>query len=148
MKKVKVILGISWAFIGLVVIIIMFPGSGVFSEKLAGMSFMKINPRLTGGDVAYKTTMQACTLVVHKPVFDGLFGDRKSGFVQVDWRGKVAEKISDTIDFDHDMKPDFFVMINTKNDSVIFTPFNRKVKGIAISTSTSYGWTIRTGLDK
>jgi hypothetical protein len=148
MKKVKIIAGITWAVICLVVIIILFPGLNSFSASAAKLHFMKINPNYTGGEVAKEIVSAGCTLQIRKPVFDGLFRERKYGFVQIDWRGKVPEKINDTIDFNFDGVPDFAVEIDKAKPETELFAMNSEVVKVRTSTSTSYGWVIRVDLTK
>ncbi len=100
---------------------------GVLATGLAGMPFMKINPNYTGGEVAFREISPACTLVVHKPVFNGFLRERKEGFVQVDWRGKIPEIISDTIYYDGNGTKDFLVSIDTKSNAAKITPFSKYI---------------------
>ncbi len=146
MKKIKIISGIAWAFISLVLIIILFPGLNNFSASAAKLPFMKINPNYTGGDVAKEIVADACTLQIRKPVFDGLFRERKHGFVQIDWRGIVPGKINDTIDFNFDGIPDFSVFIDREKAITELKPLNASVERIGTSTPTSYGWVVRVEL--
>jgi len=148
MKKVKMIFGISWAFLCLVLIIILFPGLNGMSAKMASLPFMKINRNYTGGEPAREIVMQSCTLVVRKPVFNGLIGEGKEGFVQVDWRGKLPSLINDTIDYNLDGNPDFVVKISPPQTAAGLLVLNPKVKQIRISTPTSYGWAIRVNINK
>jgi len=46
------LLGLSTGTSCLLIILIMFPGLDSFSVQLAKLSFMKVNPTLSGGDVA------------------------------------------------------------------------------------------------
>lgn len=87
-------------------------------------------------------------LFIRKPVFDGLIGERKNGFVQVDWRGNIPEIIIDTLDFNFDGVPDFSVSINRKEIKTEFASLNPYVKKLGISTQTSYGWAIRAELER
>jgi hypothetical protein len=148
MKKAKIIAGISWAFICLILILILFPGLNSFSGSVSKLSFMKINPRYTGGEVVSTIVADRCTLDVREPVFKGLFRDRNSGFVQMDWRGDVPEIICDSIDYNYDGKKDFYIMVNRKESDTDLKSFNPKVFGVVISTPTSYGWAVRVGLLK
>jgi hypothetical protein len=147
MKKVKIIAGISWAFLGLILIIILFPGLNSFSLSVSRLPFMKINPRYTGGEIAKQIISDNCTLDIRKPVFNGFLKDRKSGFVQLDWHGNIPEVINDSIDYDNDGKNDLFILINRKEHKTVMDPLNTKVKKVSISTSTSYGWAVRIGLE-
>jgi hypothetical protein len=148
MKKVKIIAGISWAFLGLILIIILFPGLNTFSVSVSKLPFMKLNPRYTGGEIAKQMITASCTLDVRKPVFDGFLKERNTGFVQLDWHGKLPEIIKDSIDYDQDGIKDFCVLIERKDSKTVLDPFNPKVKGVLISTPTSYGWAVRVGLVK
>jgi hypothetical protein len=148
MKITKIIAGITWAFLCLILIIILFPGLNSFSSSAAKLPFMKINPNFTGGDVAQQMISKGCTLDIRKPVFDGLIKERKKGFVQLDWRGNLPDKLNDTIDYNLDGIPDFYVMVDRKRLKTDLQPISNKVKGVNTSTRTSYGWAIRVGLIK
>jgi hypothetical protein len=148
MKKVKIIAGISWAFLGLLLIIILFPGLNSFSVSVSKLPFMKLNSRYTGGDIARQMITANCTLDIRKPVFNGFIKDRSSGFVQLDWHGNLPETIKDSVDFDGDGKIDFNILINRKDPKTAIEIFNNMVKKVLISTPTSYGWAVRVGLDK
>jgi hypothetical protein len=148
MTKLKIIAGITWAILCLILIIILFPGLNSFSTSAASLPFMKINPNLTGGVVAKEQVSAGCTLDIRKPVFDGLLKERKTGFVQVDWRGNLPEKLSDTIDYNLDGIPDFCIMINRKEFKTEMNPLNSKVIKVNVSTPTSYGWAVRVDLEK
>jgi hypothetical protein len=148
MKKVMIIAGISWAFICLILIIILFPKLNSFSVSVSELPFMKINSRYTGGEVANRIIADRCTLDIRKPVFNGFLKERKSGFVQLDWRGEIPEVIMDSIDYDGDGNKDFYISINRQESKTLLDQFNKKVRNVDISTKTSYGWAVRVGLSK
>jgi len=148
MKKLKIIAGISWAFLGLIVIIVLFPGLNSLSGSVAKLPFMKINPNYTGGEVARRLISEKCTLDIREPVFDGLFGERRKGFVQLDWRGDLSGIIEDTIDYDFDTITDFTISIDTKSSKTLLNPLNSKVDGLSISTPASHGWAVRVEIKK
>jgi hypothetical protein len=148
MKRIKIIAGITWAFICLILIIILFPGLNNFSVSMAKLPFMKINPNYTGGEIAKQYVTENCTLVIRKPVFEGLFRERATGFVQIDWRGKIPDEFVDTIDYNLDKSPDFSIRINRDSSTTVLNAINTKVKDVSISTPTSYGWAVRINLKK
>ena len=148
MKKLKIFLGITWAFLCLIMILVLFPGLNSFSGSVSKLPFMKLNPRYSGGEVAREIVTASCTLDIRKPVFNGFLSERIKGFVQIDWRGPLPEKINDTIDYNNDGVKDFELIVNTKESKSVIYPFNSKVKDIIISTPTSYGWAVRVGLIK
>ena len=148
MKKVKIIAGITWAFVCLILILVLFPGLNSFSESASKLSFMKINPNYNGGELARQIVSEGCTLNIRKPVFDGLIGERKNGFVQLDWRGSLPDEFSDTIDYNFDNNPDFRISVDKLNSRTSLDAFDIKVKNVTISTPTSYGWAVRVELIK
>lgn len=148
MKRLKIIAGIGWAFLGLILIIILFPGLNSFSVSVSKLPFMKLNPRFTGGEIANQMITESCTLDIRKPVFNGFLKERNSGFVQLDWRGTIPEKIKDSIDYDHDGRKDFCILVDRKDSKTELQSFNNKVKSVIISTPTSYGWAVRVELTK
>lgn len=148
MKKIKIIAGICWAFAGLILIIILFPGLTSFSRSVSKLPFMKLNARYTGGEIAKQIVAENCTLNIRKPVFNGFLKERNSGFVQLDWHGTIPEVITDSVDYDRDGNKDFIIFVDRKNSKTALDPLNRKVKGVDISTATSYGWAARIGLLK
>lgn len=148
MKKIKIIAGISWAFAGLILIIILFPGLTSFSVSVSKLPFMKLNPRYTGGEIAHQIIAENCTMNIRKPVFNGLLRERNSGFVQLDWHGTIPDMINDSIDYDHDGKKDFCIFIDRKNSKTVLAPLSSRVKDVAISTPTSFGWAVRVRLLK
>jgi hypothetical protein len=146
MKKIKIVLGVSWAIISLIVILVLFPGLNSFSSAAAKLPFMKINPRYSGGDPAFEKISVNCTLIVRKPVFSGLLRERKSGFVQLDWRGQLPGILYDTIDYDSDKSSDFVIKIDPINAQSSLFSLNPSVVKIDISSRTSYGWAVRVKL--
>jgi hypothetical protein len=148
MKKIKIIAGITWAIICLIIMIVFFPVMDSLSASAAKLPFMKINPNYTGGVVEQQMVEKSCTLDIRKPVFDGLIGERQKGFVQLDWRGDIPDKIVDTIDYDQDNIPDFTIAINRTDSKTLLNVLNSKVLGVSVSTQTSYGWAVRISLKK
>jgi len=148
MKRIKIIAGITWAFMCLIIIIVLFPGLNYFSNSASRLSFMKINPNYSGGEIAREYLTENCTLMVHKPVFDGLLKERKNGFVQVDWRGTIPDRFTDTIDYNLDNSPDFIIRVDRTSSQTDLNSLNSKIKDVSISTPTSYGWAARINIER
>ena len=148
MKKVKIIAGITWAFLCLILVLVLFPGLNSFSGSVSKLPFMKLNPRYSGGEVAKQIVTESCTLDIRKPVFNGLFRERDRGFVQLDWRGTLPETINDTIDYNNDGIKDFSVIVKPKDQKTDIKPFNNRVRELITSTPTSYGWALRVEIIK
>lgn len=142
------IAGFTWAFLCLITIIVLFPALNPLANSTSKLPFMKINPNYTGGEIVKEIEKGNYTISIHRPVFDGLIGERKNGFVQVDWRGKLSKTLIDTIDYNDDKSNDFIVQIDTTTAQSILNKLNSKVQGVNVSTKTSFGWAVRIGLVK
>jgi hypothetical protein len=148
MNKIKITAGIIWAIGCLLLMTILYFALGNFSAGFAKLPFMKLNPTCTGGEISQQIVMDDCTLMVRKPVFDGLIREKKKGFVQIDWRGNIPDVIDDTIDFNLDKEPDFIIRIDKSKPDAILKALNPKVRNIDVSTSASYGWSVRVNINK
>jgi len=148
MKTIKIIAGITWALLCLLVIVVLFPALNPLANSVSKYSFMKINPRLSGGEIVREYNKDNYAISIHRTVFDGLLRDRQQGFVQIDWRGKLPQLINDTIDFDNDNMSDFIIQVDTTSKKSSIIPLNPTIRDIEISTKTSYGWAVRVGLVK
>jgi hypothetical protein len=148
MKKIKLISGIMWAFLCLILVLALFPGLNTISGSFARLPFMKINPNYSGGEVAWSSKSMHYTKDIRKPVFDGLTGERRKGFVQVDWRGDIPDILNDTIDYDLDNKPDFRIHISKSKAKTEIEPFSNRVGKVLVSTPTSYGWVVRVEVER
>jgi len=148
MDKIKMTAGMIWALVCLFLMIILYFGLGNFATGLSKLPFMKLNPNTSGGEIAQQIAMDNCTLIIRKAVFDGFIGERKTGFVQIDWRGDIPGTIHDSIDYDMDNSSDFVIDIIVPDNKVNLVALNPKVRDVAISTSTSYGWAARINIDK
>ena len=62
---------------------------------------------------------------MHVPVFDGLFGDRKEGFVQVAWLPPEAlpAQVSEEIDLTGDGQAEFRLELDTRSQEAQVTPY-------------------------
>jgi len=148
MNKIKITAGIIWALVCLLLMIILYFGLGNFATGVSKLPFMKLNPNTSGGEIAQQISMDNCTLMIRKPVFDGFIGERKIGFVQIEWKGDLPGTINDTIDYNMDNSPDFVIGIVVPENKVNLVALNPKVRDVGISTSTSYGWAARINIDK
>jgi hypothetical protein len=148
MNKIKITAGIIWALVCLLLMIILYFGLGNFATGVSKLPFMKLNPNTSGGEIAQQIAMDNCTLMIRKPVFDGFIGERKIGFVQIEWKGDLPGTINDTIDYNMDNSPDFVIGIVVPENKVNLVALNPKVRDVGISTSTSYGWAARINIDK
>jgi hypothetical protein len=148
MKKIQIISGVLWAVVCLVLILFLFPGYNKLSASAANLPFMKINPNYSGGELVREIPTGNYSIVIRKPVFSGLIHERRTGFVQVDWKGTLPGQLIDTIDYDLDGKPDFSLSINRDKRKTEISSLNPKVGSVRVSVPTSYGWAVRINLQK
>jgi hypothetical protein len=150
MKKLPAILGFFWAVLCLIIVLVMFPGLDSCSRQLAKLPFMKINPTFSGGDTAATVCYENYVLDIHEPVFAALIGESSRGFVQLDWTWKdsIPVVISDTIDYNMDLAPDFIIGIDPSAEKLQIKSLNEIVKGIEASARTENGWIVRVELDR
>jgi hypothetical protein len=148
MKKLIAILGFIWAAICLLLVLIMFPGLNNFSQQLAKLPFMKINPKFSGGDVATTIEYNTYTMNIHKPVFASLIGESSKGFVQLDWNwtDSIPVRVTDTIDYNMDNKMDFIIGIDPSTEDIQIVSLQNAVREIKASSRTENGWLVRVGL--
>ncbi len=85
MKRLRAMLGYAWAFLAVVIVLATFMGNRYFSHKFVSATKITVSPRVTGGDVAKVSEHGNYKTMIHRPVFDGLIGERSTGFIQIDW---------------------------------------------------------------
>jgi len=148
MKKLKIILGFTWAAVCLLIILIMFPGLDSFSRQLAKLSFMKVNPTISGGDVARSVEYEDYTLNIHEPVFEALIGESSKGFIQLDWiwKDSIPVPVKDSIDFNMDDHIDFIISIDPLSERVHLDSLQPFVEEITNQARLEDGWIVRVGL--
>jgi hypothetical protein len=104
--------GYLYAAAAILVVVFGFMTISTWSHKLAQEPFMRVHPRYSGGAVARSFSAGGAFWEVHKPVFDGLVGERHEGFAQIGVEltapGSAA---SAPIDCDGDGTADFILSL-------------------------------------
>jgi hypothetical protein len=85
MARIKRVLGYTWAVLAVLIVAATFMGNNYFSRKLASAAGVTVSSRITGGEVVQVNDHGPYKAFVHRPVFDGLVGDRATGFIQINW---------------------------------------------------------------
>jgi hypothetical protein len=150
MSKIKEILGYIWAFPALFLVIAAFVGNNYFSEKLASATGITISPWFTGGDIVSTIDHGTYKTYIHRPVFDALFGERKEGFIQLNWEpfAGLPSVIRETIDYNGDNREDFLITLDTKTGDTALAAYNTSVLSNAKSYRLKKGWAVRVLLQK
>ena len=79
MKWFKATLGYTLAFLALPITLAVFFGMPYFEELLVATTGLEVWPHFTGGEVVRKIEHEGHAIEIHRPVFDGLFCERKRG---------------------------------------------------------------------
>jgi hypothetical protein len=125
MKRIWAVLGYGWAILAFLLLPAIFIGNDFFAKQLVNGTGLAISPRCTGGEVLQRLERGGYQLWVHRPVFDGLIGERREGFVQVDvmTRGRsLPLEIREEVDYDRDNKADFELQIGGGGKQVTLRP--------------------------
>jgi hypothetical protein len=125
-KILKAICGYTLAVLGvpLVLIGIMGPSYGL-GELFISATGLTLSPWFDGGEVVQTIAHGTYQTHVHRMVFDALIGERKQGFVQVDWvpLDALPARVDEEIDADGDGQADFRVEVNTANKETTLTTY-------------------------
>jgi hypothetical protein len=111
MSKLKASFGYTLAALGLPAILVMLFGLGNWMNLLVNATGVQISPWETGGPVAFQVERSGYRLDIHQPVFMALIGEKRTGFIQVDWQppAGVPEQVDEAVDYDHDGTTDFHI---------------------------------------
>ena len=150
MNKLKGFLGYTWAFLSIFTILATFVGYDSFPRKLASATGITVSPRFTGGEIVRTIDHGAYKTHIHRPVFDGLIGEREKGFIQLNWEPFVGlpPVIQEKIDYDGDHREDFLLTLDTKTGGTSLTTFDTRVRSIERSYRLKKGWAVRVLLQK
>lgn len=147
MIKLKSFLGYTTAILCIFIVLATFIGNNFFAKKFVDITGVKVSPTFIGGDIAKTVSFEGYDMKIHKTVFQGLFSDRKDGFVQIDWTGKkIPPIISQEVDFDNDGKNDFFIKYDTKNSQCELKPLNKNVLSLEGTYKLKDGYALRINL--
>ncbi|MBU0651818.1 MAG: hypothetical protein KKH02_12285 [Proteobacteria bacterium] len=150
MKRARSIAGYAWAVACVVAVLATFIGNDYFSARLASATGVTISPRYSGGEIVRSIDHGAYRTVIRRPVFDGLIGERKEGFIQIEWQPVTAlpPVIEDEIDFTGDGKEDFAFRLDTAAGKGALTPRNPSVIAVETLVKVNQGWVARIRLRK
>jgi len=145
MRKLKSILGYTWAVAALIIVLATFFGNDYFSRALASATGITVSPWYSGGDIVKVIDHGAYKTSIHRPVFDSLIGQTKKGFVQINWNpaAGLPSVIKEGIDYNSDGKEDFVVTLNTATGETTLSKTNPAVLDIGKSYRLRNGWAVR-----
>ena len=119
------------------------------SRSLAAATGVKISPRFSGGEITRTADHGRYLTRMHRPVFDGLTGERDEGFIQVEWEPimPLPETLREELDI-YGKGEKFLVVLNTVSGKVRYENAPRYVSGESRATPFRSGWAVRIGLKK
>jgi len=134
MSRLKSVLGYAWALAALPIVLATFIGLNSWARGFAELTGLEISAWFSGGKTAQTVAHEGYVTTVHEPVFQGLIGETKKGYVQVKWTpsagASLPNQLSDSIDFDGDGTPDFIVVLDTGSDRAELEPLTPLVLGV------------------
>ncbi|MBN1812029.1 MAG: hypothetical protein JXA14_09360 [Anaerolineae bacterium] len=126
MEKIRPVLGYIMAVFSCLISAAILPAIATLSEPFITATGLTISPNYSGGEVVQTIDHGAYETHVHRMVFDDtLIGERKEGFIQVDWTplDALPARIDEEIDADGDGQADFRVELDTASKEAMLTPY-------------------------
>lgn len=150
MEKIKKFTGYFLACLSILAALATFFGMSFFSRALAIGTGITVSPWFTGGETVRTVDHAAYQTRIHRPVFDALTGEKKQGFVQVDWipgpQENLPPVITEEIDFNGDSLTDFRIDLQTGSLQAVLEPLQPRVQGLAGVYSLDNGIAVRVSL--
>lgn len=105
---------------------------------------LKISDKFKGGRVDRINEYDGYISRVHKPVFEGPFGESSEGFIQIDWftDDSLPAEINEEFDYDQDGKIDFKLKIWPHDDRAFITAYDDRVMNL-VDKATVASFTIK-----
>ncbi len=150
MNKLKGFLGYIWAFLAFFIALATYVGYDTFPRKLAAATGITVSPRFTGGEIVRTIDHGPYKTHIHRPVFDGLIGEREKGFIQLNWEpfAGLPPVIREKIDYDGDNTEDFLITLDTRTGDTSLTAYNTSVRSMERSYKLKRGWAARVLLQR
>jgi hypothetical protein len=148
MKRLKTMVGYTVAVLATFVALASFLGNSYFSQKLVSATGIKVSPRYTGGEIINVVEHNTYMTLIHRPVFDGLIGERKEGFIQVNWESRTGlpPVIQESVDYNGDNKADFLITLDTATGNASMTGYHPAVLSVQKTYKLDKGWAVRIKL--
>ncbi|MGV8058137.1 MAG: hypothetical protein AB2L12_08965 [Smithellaceae bacterium] len=150
MKTIKSFLGYTWAVTAFIIALATFLGNDFFGRTLAAATGVTVNPWYTGGDIIKSVDHGKYRTLMHRPVFDSLIGQKKTGFIQINWEpaAGLPQIINEGFDFDSDNKEDFRLILNTTTGKIDLKTDNAAVLSVEKGYRLRNGWAVRILLER
>ncbi len=146
-NRLTSVFGIAWAAAAIPLVLFGFMGMDAGAGKLVRATGISVSPWFTGGDSLRSEDHGAWRAVIHRPVTRGLLGERRDGFVQVDWKpapgAALPQEIEQSVDLDGEGTPDVRVLLDTVRNRAEVRPLAGA--SVACRASTAEGKPLPNG---
>ena len=148
MRKLKAILGYTWAALCILAPLVTLFGLDPLMNLLVSGTGLTVSPWYTGDVVARTVEHDGYETRIHRPVFQALIGERREGFVQVDWGllAALPAQVDENVDLDDDGQADFRVVLDTAEGKATLTPLTEYVLNLSGPYRLDDAWAVRVAL--
>lgn len=119
-KKILTILAYTWAGLCLLIVFAAFANASL-PKLLVKATSMKLDPAYSGGRILYVLSSDTLDVKIHEPVFPALFGESKTGFIQIEFH-PVKQTNTDTASVADTPATGTLSASNSSSDIVINLP--------------------------
>jgi hypothetical protein len=124
MSRLKAFGGYALAALAVPILLATFMGMPNWAGLLVSVTGVTVSPWFSGGDVAQVVSHGDYEMHIHRPVFQALIGERREGFVQVDWTplANLPARLVEEVDVNGDGQADFRVELDTRSHQAVLMP--------------------------
>lgn len=150
MGHLKPTLGYSIAFLSILIAIGSYASDGWIGKEIVKRGKLVVSPNMYGGDIDKTINYNGYKIIIHKPVFQGLFHPRNDGFLQVDIikDENVPDVIHEKIDFDGDNTIEFSILYDTSTDRVEVESYHPNISTHFTGIKRKSAYTVRLPVTK
>jgi hypothetical protein len=151
MSTIKTVLAYTWALLAVPVILVIFIGSEPLAGKLVAITGLHVHPAYTGGEIIRTLDHGGYRTLIHRPVFDGLIGQRDRGSIRIEWQqvdANLPESVDERIDFDADGSDDFAIRLNTTALQASLQPLDPRVLSVGEVVAVPKGRVVTVNLQR
>ena len=133
MSRIKAFLGYSCAIFAVPLVLATFMGYELLAGELVAVTGLHVHPIYSGGEVAQTIQYEHYQTLIHRPVFDGLLGQRERGFIQIRWQmtdANLPRSLDEQVDFDADGSNDFRIHVDTDTQEARIEALDRRVLSV------------------
>jgi hypothetical protein len=151
MSTIKTVLAYTWALLAIPIILVIFMGSEPLAGKLVAVTGLHVHPAYTGGEVVRTIDHRGYRTLIHRPVFDGLIGQRDRGSIRIEWQqvdANLPESVDERIDFDGNGVDDLEIRLNATTLQASLQPLDPRVLSVGEVVAVPKGRVVIVNLQR